>query len=111
MARAFFDPGELRSALSLQAASMVADGQGGFASGWSEVGSLFALVQPVTARQLFAADQAMAEVTHRITIRARSDVLCGMRFTRGDRAFAIAAIHDPDEKGRYLVCMAKELGR
>lgn len=108
MRSVFLDPGRLRTELSLQAAARVSDGQGGFAETWSEVGSVFALVEPVAARDVFAADRPGAEATHRVTIRARGDVAAGMRFARGARVFPILAVHDPDESGRFLVCRTRE---
>jgi len=47
-------------------------------------------------------------VTHRVTRRHRGNVRAGMRFTRRDRIFEIATVHDPDETGRYLVCRVRE---
>lgn len=104
----FLDPGRLRSELSLQAAERASDGQGGFVETWSEVAGVFALVEPLAARDVFEADRPAAEVTHRITIRARAGVGAGMRFVRDTRVFAILAMHDPDESGRFLVCRARE---
>lgn len=107
----FIDPGALRSELSLQRATLTADGLGGHAESWSEVATLFARVEPVSAGTRFGADQTVETVTHRIIVRFRADLASGMRLARGGRVFEVVSVHDPDETGRYLVCRAREKGR
>ena len=102
------DAGSLRHELSLQSATLPPDGLGGHAESWSEVASLFGLIEPVAANSAVSADQTLETVTHRITIRRRDGVRSGMRFVKGTRVFAIITVHDPDETGRYLVCRALE---
>ena len=72
---------------------------------------MFGFVDPVSAQSSFGAGQTLETVTHRITIRHRTDVASGMRFRRQGRIFSILTVHDPDESGRYLVCRAREEGR
>lgn len=105
------DPGRLRARLVLQAMTPQSDGEGGHTEGWSDVAALWALVEPATARDRFAADQRLAELTHRVTIRFRDDVRSGMRFAWGARKLLIRSVHDPDEAGRFLMCRAQEEGR
>jgi SPP1 family predicted phage head-tail adaptor len=107
----FVDPGALRTELSLQQVATVPDGMGGHAESWSEVGTVFGRVEPVSARMRFGAGQTLEEATHRVTLRFRADIASGMRLVRGDRAWSVLAAHDPDETGRYLVCRVKETGR
>jgi SPP1 family predicted phage head-tail adaptor len=94
MAALFIDPGRLRSECALEACLPVADAMGG----------------PVSAASAFGAGQTLETVTHRMTIRHRSGVASGMRFTRQGRIFDIVTVHDPDETARYLVCRVKEIG-
>jgi len=110
MATLFIDPGALRTGLSLQAVTPVADGLGGFGEEWNEVATVFARIEPLTAESRFGADQTLETVTHHITLRHRSDVQSGMRFSRAGRTFDIVTAHDPDETGRYLVCRVLEIG-
>lgn len=108
MRASFVEPGALRAELFLQEAELEPDGAGGHRRNWGEVASLLAHVEPVSQRAFFGADQRIESVTHRITMRWRSDTVPGMRFRRRDRHFDILTVHDPDETGRYLVCMARE---
>lgn len=105
------DPGRLRLPLTLEAMTAVPDGAGGFAESWAALGTLYAALEPVKAARRLGADQALPEVTHLVTLRARPDVASGMRFTTSGRVFAIETVHDPDETGRFLVCGVREDGR
>jgi SPP1 family predicted phage head-tail adaptor len=108
MATLFIDPGALRTEFSLQGATAIPDGLGGFGEEWTEVATVFARIEPLSAESRFGAGQMLETATHRITLRHRQGVLSGMRFCRAGRAFDIVTVHDPDESGRYLVCRAQE---
>jgi SPP1 family predicted phage head-tail adaptor len=107
----FIDPGAMRTELSLQQAELAPDGMGGHAQSWQEIATVFARIEPVAADARFGAGQTLEHVTHRITLRHRTDLASGMRFARGSRIFEIVAAHDPDETQRYLVCRCREEGR
>lgn len=104
----FIDPGTFRHELALEAATRLPDGAGGYTQSWSEVATLFARIEPVSAANRFGADKQTATVTHRVTLRRRDNVRHGMRLSRRDRVFEIVTVHDPDETGRYLVCQVRE---
>lgn len=110
MRTVFVDPGALRTELALEQCSTAPDGLGGHAETWSEIATVFALVEPVTTQAVFGADQTLETITHRVTIRRRGDVASGMRFNRNGRLMDIITLHDPDESGRYLVCRVREKG-
>lgn len=104
----FIDPGAFRHEVRLERAALAPDEAGGHAQIWSEVATLFARIEPVSAASRFGADQRLETVTHRVTLRHRGDVEAGMRLTRLARAYEIVTVHDPDETGRYLVCRVRE---
>lgn len=106
----FIDPGAFRHELVLEEAELTPDGAGGHTEAWSEVGTLFARIEPVSADSRFGADQTLETVTHRVTLRHRADLRSGMRLRRLSRTFDILTVHDPDETGRYLVCRVREEG-
>jgi SPP1 family predicted phage head-tail adaptor len=110
MQASFIDPGALRTEMALEAVVATPDGLGGYAEGWSEVATVFARIEPLSATSRFGADQTLETVTHRITLRYRDGVASGMRFRRQQRLFDILTVHDPDESGRYLVCRVRENG-
>lgn len=104
----FIDPGLMRRELRLKQLVPVADGAGGYTETWQETGVLYALVEPVSALSFRAAQQALEETTHRVTVRFRTGLKAGMRLTLGSRIFEIQTVHDPDETGRYAVLMVEE---
>ncbi|MEO3998560.1 phage head closure protein [Mesorhizobium sp. CAU 1732] len=107
----FIDPGSLRHEVAVEAAALIPDGAGGHAESWSEIATLFARIEPVSAQARYGADQTLETMTHRITLRFRADIASGMRLRKSSRLFEILTVHDPDETGRYLICRAREDGR
>ena len=106
----FIDPGAFRHEVALESATLVPDGAGGHVESWSEVATLFARIEPVSAASRFGADQTLETVTHRVTLRHRAGISSGMRLRRLGRVFTVVTVHDPDESGRYLVCRVREEG-
>jgi len=104
------DPGRLRLRLTLEHASATPDGAGGSTLTWSTLATVPADVTPIGADERVLGE-GVADVTrHRIVIRKRSDVSTGDRFRLGDRFFRIRSLTDPQEDGRYLVCLCEEEG-
>jgi SPP1 family predicted phage head-tail adaptor len=107
----FIEPGSLRTELALEDVTLSEDGAGGHVEHWAEVATVFARLEPLRADVRFGGDQTLKSVTHRVTLRFREALKSGMRFRLGERIFAIATVHDPDETRRYLVCRTREQGR
>jgi SPP1 family predicted phage head-tail adaptor len=105
------DAGLLRTELTLQVMTPQSDGEGGHAESWTDLGTVWALVEPAGTRDRFGAGRRLPELTHRVTLRFRSDVRSGMRFGWGARRLLIRTVHDPDETGRFLLCRTEEEGR
>jgi SPP1 family predicted phage head-tail adaptor len=105
------DPGRFSTELVLEQADDVSDGMGGEIANWTAVATVFAHIEPVSAKSVTGAGQTLETVTHRITLRQDENIRSGMRFTRGTRKFDILTVHDPDETGRYFQCESQEIGR
>jgi SPP1 family predicted phage head-tail adaptor len=95
---AAFDPGALNRRLALEAPVETADGSGGLIRSYSAVATLWAAVEPVSARASVIADALGAAVTHRIRIRSGPDLTLRHRFRDGDTVFRIVAIRDRDRR-------------
>ena len=76
-------PGELTRRLTLQAPVETADGAGGATRSFADVTTLWAKVEPVSARYDIVAAGTGATVTHRITIRGGIEITTRNRFTEG----------------------------
>lgn len=99
--------GDLNRRLVLEAPVETDDGAGGVTVTYQTVATLWANVTPVSARGDVVADRAGATVTHRITLRARSDVTTRHRFQDGDAVYRIAALRQSADR-RFLLIDAAE---
>ncbi len=109
--RAASEPGRLRLRLILEKPAATPDGAGGRTLAWSASGIVAAELVPVRPEER-GWGEGIADLTlHKVTIRYRTDVEPGDRFRLGARTFLLLAVSDPEEDGRYLVCLAEEEGR
>jgi SPP1 family predicted phage head-tail adaptor len=104
----FIDPGSLNQELILEGYSAVAGDTGELTERWDEIASLWAQIEPVGPGSRLLGEQLLSEVSHRVTLRHRTDISRAMRFRKGTRIFRILTLHDPDETGRYLVARVYE---
>ncbi len=104
----YFDPGRLRHEMALQQAVRVADALGGQTETWQTLATVWAHLVPATASPVRRADGEEAEITHHVVLRADARVRSGLRLATGARVFAIRAVRDLDETGRYLLCLTRE---
>jgi SPP1 family predicted phage head-tail adaptor len=96
--------------LTLERPTATPDGAGGFTLAWNAITILPADVAPVKADER-SVDEGLSDLTlHKIVIRKRADILSSDRFRLGTRVFRIRSIVDPDEDGRFLVCVCEEEG-
>lgn len=108
MGGVLLDPGERTARLVREVPVETADGQGGVSLDWMAAGSLWARVEPVSQAASELAGARRVVLTHRIWIPWQTGVTAGQRLRQGTRIFAIQAVRDPDESGRFLVCDCEE---
>jgi SPP1 family predicted phage head-tail adaptor len=68
-----------------------------------------ASIEPLKGQELWRAQQAAAEVTHRITIVYRAGITPAMRALYAGRVFWFEAVLNPDEANQELVILAAEV--
>ncbi|MBT9289128.1 head-tail adaptor protein [Hyphomicrobiaceae bacterium 22] len=78
---------------------------------WTADGTLRAGIEPVGAGERDLAGHVEGTATHRILLNGRAAVTSRDRLALGERRFRILAAYDPDETGRWLVCLAEEASR
>jgi SPP1 family predicted phage head-tail adaptor len=100
------DPGKLNRRLTLEAPTETADGAGGVTRSYSPVATLWAHVEPVSARGVVEAQALGVNVTHRIRVRYSADITLRHRFRDGARIFRIVAIRE--RRMRFLDIDAEE---
>lgn len=101
------EAGELRHRITLLNPADELDGTGQPAS-YSDWATVWAAVNPLSGRDLFAAQQLQSEVTHRVKIRYRAGVNSAMRVRFGTRIFEIDSVIDPEERHEELHLMCTE---
>lgn len=100
--------GELNWRLTLQAPVDTPDGAGGSTRSYADVTTLWAKVEPVSARTDIVAAAAGATVTHRIVIRRGPDVTTRHRLLEGARIYRVIAVRDEDSSRRFRLIHAEE---
>lgn len=103
------DAGRLTARLVLEAPAAEEDGQGGADVTFVEIARVWALVEPKTFAEEIKGPGLVSEVTHQVTLRARSDLRPGQRLRKGERVFAILALRDLDETGRFALALCREV--
>jgi len=101
--------GKLRHRVTIQNKVTLLDGYGGVTSTWQDVATVWASVEPLNGRELYAAQQVKAELTHRIRIRYMSGIKPEMRIAFDNRTFEIEAIIDPEERHESLELLCSEV--
>lgn len=103
--------GRLRHRVTIQqlvAASPQQTASGQPDESWSTYLTVWAAVEPLNGRELYAAQEHHAEVTTRIRMRHRSGVTAKMRVTYGGMTYDIKAIVNPEERNRELQLLCAE---
>lgn len=102
--------GRLRERIAFERPVLGDDGAGGGALSWMPVDTLpevWAAVEATTGSEPVEADARQAEVTWRITLRARDDLSADWRLLWRGRVLDILAIL-PRPRRDYLVLLARE---
>jgi len=101
--------GEMKHRISLQEAVLTPDGGGGFSTIWQDIAAvpdIYAAIVPLSGSEQLKYHQLEATVSHRITIRYRTDVSPAMRILHNDMAFQIISVIDRGGLNTYLDILA-----
>lgn len=102
--------GKLRHRITIQAPGMSQDPvTGEMVQGWTDFASVWASVEPLSARDFIAAQANQSEITARIVIRHRADVDATMRILHRSKVYAIQGVLPDDDSGlEYLTLPVSE---
>ena len=107
------DPGKMRHRITFQrftgALDSFGDPQQTDDSEWEDVATIWAVIDPISGREFYAAGQSQSEVSHKIRCRYRAGLDTAMRIRYGKRTFSIVSIIDWEERHQSLLLMCKEL--
>lgn len=104
---------KLKHRLLIQQRATSQDSVGGQLETWTGVATVWAGIEPLNGRELLAAAAVQSELSHRITIRYRSDLsdpktVAKMRGMYGTRIFNFSAAINTGENNVELVILASE---
>lgn len=104
----FIDPGLFRDLAVLEEPSETPDDMGGAQVEWIAAGTVSIHIEPMAARRFERFDRAGADLRLRVMCRKTEAAKRGRRFRINQRLLFIEAAYDPDESGRYLLCLCRE---
>ncbi|PTW57657.1 SPP1 family predicted phage head-tail adaptor [Breoghania corrubedonensis] len=101
---------DLATRLTVQRPVITDDGAGGAVTSFEPAGAIWGAVMVRGMAERFSDERLDGVVTHRIRLRAPSQVAGGWRLIKGARVFRVLAASDPDDRGRWLDLLAEEEG-
>lgn len=103
--------GKLRHRVTLQFRTETQDPDTGvMTQGWAEVATVWASVEPLSAREFIASQATQAKVTTRITIRYRDDVVPTMRLMHRGTTYNIEGVLPDKDSGLEYLTLACSSG-
>lgn len=105
--------GTLRKRVTFQARSTATDSFGDQVTSWADVCTVYADIQPLSGRELFAAQAVQSAVSHSITVRYRPEfavpkTVAAMRIVYNGRFFNIESSLNFEERNRLVTMQAVE---
>ncbi len=100
---------KLKQRATLQSRTLTPDGGGGFIETWQTTGQAWVEIVPLGATERFGPDALETRIRHRLTLRARDDVVAGMRLATATRTFAIRAVLAREAANPVLTLLCEEL--
>jgi SPP1 family predicted phage head-tail adaptor len=105
--------GAMRHRVQIQDQSTTLDTFGGQPLTWTTLATIWADIQPLSAREKEASQAINVEVTHEITIRYQAQfndtkAMAARRLVYGSRLFNIHGILNVDERNKQMTILASE---
>lgn len=98
--------GDLNRRITIQQRSSTPDSYGQQSGAWTDVVTCWAGIEPLTGRELLAAQAVNTENTHQVKLRYRTGITAAMRVVYQGRLFNILSVIDPDTAhvALHLLC-------
>jgi SPP1 family predicted phage head-tail adaptor len=98
----------MRERVTFQRPTQTRSGSGETRLAWSEIATVWASVDGVTARDIMQAQQAEVLATHKVIIRYRDDIDHTARMIYRGRTMELSSVIDRNNR-EYLEILAKEI--
>jgi SPP1 family predicted phage head-tail adaptor len=97
--------GTLNERITFQQATETRNVLGEMVPVWSDIATVWARVEGVSAREYLSAGQMDVTITHKVTIRYRSELTQKMRVIWRGRTLEIVSLLEHDNRTRHeLIC-------
>lgn len=106
--------GNLRRRVQIQSRATTVDSFGGQSNSWSTLATVWADINPLSGRELLAAQQVQAEVSHQITVRYQASIFANpkavapLRVVYNSRVFNVQASLNEDERNIEVTLLCVE---
>jgi len=102
--------GDLRHRVLIQQQVVKRDEDGVQTTNWVDVATVWASVEPLSAREFIQSGQTQAAVTARITIRYRAGLLASMRLVHREQVYNIAGLLPDKSSGLEYITIPVSAG-
>ena len=105
--------GNLRKRVTFQTRSAAVDSFGQQVTTWADAFTVWASIEPLSARELFAAQAIQSEVSHKVTVRYRAELtnpvaVAAIRVSYVGRLFNVQGALNIDERRHSIELLATE---
>jgi SPP1 family predicted phage head-tail adaptor len=102
--------GARRHVVTIETPTVTPDGQGGFTTTWTPIGTAHAEIQPATTASLerLGANTVAAQASHTMRMPWRTGITTQARVLFGTREFAVTGLSNPDERSIELMLVVTE---
>ena len=109
MAKKPLAAGRLRHRVTIEAPATAQDPTtGAMTTSWQTLATVFAAIEPLSVRDLIAAQAVKSELAARIVIRHRTDITPACRIKHGAKLYQIIGLVPDADSGReYLTIMVR----
>jgi SPP1 family predicted phage head-tail adaptor len=101
--------GDLRHRIQLVQPTLVQDKSGGVEEDQATIfATVWAQIEALTGRELYAAQQRVSQVSHQITLRYMPGITATLNVRFNNREFQILSVENPDERTKMLILLCLE---
>lgn len=101
--------GDLRERVLIQQVSTTRDAMGGEIQAWSNLGTFWAQVAPMSAGEQYRRSQVQSSANWKITVRYNASITPQMRIAWRGHTFLVKGMTNPDMRRRFLELACEEL--
>lgn len=96
------NPGKLNRKVEIMELTKVPDGSGGYEDAFLPIKKVWANIKPIYGKEYYEAQQAQAQISHRITIRYNSVVNRAHIISFDNKLYDIQYLLDIEEEHKFL---------